>query len=52
MNRIQLLSYEDIMSFMSPVTFTSGDETETDGDDAHNQSENSFFIVNYCKIRV
>lgn len=31
---------------MQQVTFTSGDEMETDMFDAYNQSENLFLIVN------
>lgn len=32
---------------MLQVTFTWGDETETDVDDADNQSDNSFITVNF-----
>lgn len=37
---------------MLQVTFTSGDEAETDEDDAYNQSESSFPIVNLQVLKI
>lgn len=43
------ISQDEPYVYMLRVTFTSSYETETDVADAHNQSESSSNIVNFCK---